>query len=221
MYYPKIQTMFKRTEDSKLLIGNWTTSAFAYLADLQWRCTEKINGANIRIIIKPGLDGGGGPPILVKFGGKTDSAQLHAKLVEWLQDKFLTLQMKKTLYDKFPDGAILFGEGFGAGISKGGGNYQDIQSFILFDVRVGDWWLEWPNVIDVAKTLGLQHVPLVGHFNLAGIVKVVERGIGSSFGDFEAEGLVAEPVVPLFARNGDRVITKLKTSDFLRIAKKG
>jgi hypothetical protein len=216
MLYHKIQSMYKRNPDGKMEMGVWTHPAFAFLANLAWRCTEKIDGTNIRIIVRPGCDGKGGPPVLVRYGGRTETAQLPAKLVQWLNEKFQTPEMHERLVKKFPDGGILYGEGFGAGIQKGGGNYQGLQSFILFDVRVGDWWLEWPNVIDVADTLSLPHVPIVGFQTLRESIIQVQNGIQSFFGPFPAEGIVAEPVVPMFSRNGERVIVKIKTRDFER-----
>ena len=220
MLYHKIQTLFKRTTKGEIILGDWTDPIFSYLADLPWRCTEKIDGTNIRIIISPGCDGKGGPPILVRYGGRTDAAQLPAKLVQWLNEKFQTLEMHETLVKKFPDGAILYGEGFGAGIAKGGGNYQGFQSFILFDVRIGDWWLQWPDVCDVATVLQLPTVPVVSFQTLTSAIKFVGNGFNSAFGPFPAEGIVAEPMVPMFNRKGDRVITKIKTRDFLRAVEK-
>jgi hypothetical protein len=208
MLYPKIQTIFKRTTKGELILGDWTEPEFEFLASLKWRMTEKIDGTNIRIIVSP--DG------QVSFGGRTDSAQLPAKLVGWLQEHFdadLAAQ-------KFPDGAILYGEGFGAGIQKGGGNYQPIQSFILFDVRVGDWWLRWGDVLDVARVLNLMCVPVVSIGSLHEGVKTVSGGFLSAFGPFPAEGVVATPLVPLFNRKGERIITKIKTKDWQRAVEK-
>jgi hypothetical protein len=128
--------------------------------------------------------------------------------------------MLAILEEKFPDGGILYGEGFGAGIQKGGGNYQGLQSFILFDVRVGDWWLNWPDVIDVANTLQLPYVPVVGFHTLYEGIDLVRAGIESFFGPFEAEGVVAVPQVPLFNRKGERVIVKIKTKDWERAVPK-
>ncbi len=216
MLYPKIQTLFKRTEKGELILGDWTDPTFKYLAGLPWRCTEKINGTNIRIIISPLKD----KSPWVYFGGRTENAQLSAKLVDWLTAKFRSDEMLETLNKKFPDGGTLFGEGFGAGIQKGGGNYQDFQSFILFDVRVGDWWLQWQDVMNVAETLEIPHVPVVGVSTLSQAISVVEDGLESEFGSFSAEGIVAEPVVPLLNRKGDRVIAKIKTRDFERAVEK-
>ena len=53
----------------------------------------------------------------------------------------------------------LYGEGFGAKIQKGGGNYiPNGQSFILFDVVIDGWLLQRKNVQDIATKLGIDTV---------------------------------------------------------------
>ena len=49
---------------------------------------------------------------------------------------------------------------------------------------------------------------------LSTAIDIVKNGLKSTFGDFEAEGIVARPVVPMFSRNGDRIIVKIKGKDF-------
>jgi len=39
-------------------------------------------------------------------------------------------------------------------------------------------------------------------------------GIKSLSGDFEAEGVVGVPAVPLASRSGERIIVKVKSADF-------
>ncbi len=216
MVYHKIQTLFQRTPKGEMILGDWTDPVFEYLANNTWRMTEKIDGTNIRVEIGEVIEG----RAKVRFGGRAETSQLPAKLVRWLEEKFLSEEMLETLDEKFPGGAILYGEGFGAGIQKGGGNYQNHQSFILFDVRVGEWWLNWENVIDVANTLQLPYVPVVGFHTLHEGIELLKNGVESHFGPFPAEGVVAIPHVPLFNRKGERVITKIKTRDFERAVEK-
>ncbi len=217
MTYHKIQTMFKRDKENAMIIGDWTDPVFKYLQNNLWKCTEKINGTNIRIEITPTPPSIPDLPCKVKFDGRTDNAALSPKLVNWMISHFLYPQMLIDLAEKFPDGATLYGEGCGAGISKGGGNYGPDQTFILFDVRVGAWWLQREAVNNVAETLGLHHVQVVGDFTLHEAIELVKKGFQSEFGDFFAEGLVAEPVVPMFNRKGERIITKIKTRDFKNV----
>jgi len=39
-------------------------------------------------------------------------------------------------------------------------------------------------------------------------------GFMSAWGEFKAEGIVARPSIELIARNGKRIITKIKHKDF-------
>lgn len=205
--YHKIQTMFKRDMTSKhktLLEGRWTLPEFEYLAGNVWAFTEKVDGTNIRVIFK---DGG------ITFGGRTEDAQIPAQLVTRLNERFLPLAQR--LGEVFADGqAVLYGEGYGAKIQKGGGNYRADQDFVLFDVRVGQWWLQRADVEDVAQKLGLDVVPVIGEGTLHDAVARAKAGIRSTWGDFQAEGIVARPKTELMTRSGQRLIAKIKCRDF-------
>ncbi len=221
MKYHKIHTIFKRDKDDRMILGDWTHPIFEYLADKLWSWTEKIDGTNIRIRIDPS-EGDVHPLTVhgVRFDGRTDSAAIPAELVNWLCGMFLHPKMLHDMSKAFPSGAILYGEGYGAGTAKGGGNYASYQSFILFDVKIGEWWLERKNVDNVAENLGLKSVPVLGELTLHQAVAKVAAGFNSTFGAFAAEGLVGEPLVPMFDRAGERVIAKIKTRDWMNLAEK-
>ena len=201
--YHKIQTVFKRnmaTKHKTLLECEWTMPEFEYLASNRWTFTEKVDGTNIRVMFRDGK---------VTFGGKTDAAQIPAQLVDRLRDRFPSM----------PNDVVemcLYGEGYGAKIQKGGGNYRQDQDFVLFDVRVGDWWLQRAGVEDVAAKLGIDVVPIIGEGTLHDAIAWAKRGIPSTWGDFEAEGIVARPKTELCTRGGHRLITKIKCRDFKR-----
>ena len=204
--YHKIQTVFKRDMASKhktLLEGQWTLPEFEYLAINDWVFTEKVDGTNIRVMLQNGT---------VTFGGKTDSAQIPAQLVTRLNERFLPLTEK--LHEIFNCDICLYGEGYGAKIQKGGGNYRQDQDFVLFDIRIGEWWLQRNDVEDVAEKLGIEVVPIIGEGSLYSAIEWAKRGIVSTWGDFEAEGIVARPKTELFTRNHQRIITKIKCKDF-------
>lgn len=209
--YHKIDTVFKRDPANKhktLLLGDWSQDAFGYLADNDWVFTEKVDGTNIRVMIAPQSEGGG-----VTFGGKTDAAQIPAFLVTKLQERFLSQQ--EALSTVFPDGACLYGEGYGARIQKGGGNYRQDQDFVLFDVKVGEWWLQRVSVEETAMTFGLDVVPIIGSGTLSEMIEMAKAGFNSTWGLFPSEGIVARPAVELKTRNGHRIITKIKHKDFV------
>lgn len=205
--YHKIQTVFRRDKTSRqkpLLEGEWTMPEFEYLAHNLWTFTEKVDGTNIRVMLRDGE---------VTFGGKTDSAQMPIPLLAHLENTFLPLvgKMREIFFGR---DVCLYGEGYGAKIQKGGGNYRRDQAFVLFDVKVGDWWLRRDDVMDVADNLAIDAVPLIGQGTLFDAVAKVREGFLSVWGPFPAEGIVARPKEELRTRGGERVITKIKTRDF-------
>jgi len=206
--YPKIQTMFKRDMQNNgkaLLEGQWTMPEFEYLANNVWEFTEKVDGTNIRVMFKDGT---------VTFGGKTDAAQIPAPLVERLIALFHTEERREQMRDMFPEGGTcLYGEGYGAKIQNGG-NYRADQDFVLFDVKVGNWWLRRFDVEEVAQLLDLDVVPIIGEGTLHDAITLAKVGITSMWGDFAAEGIVARPKTELLTRGGHRIITKIKSRDF-------
>lgn len=210
--YHKINTVFKRDPDTKfktLLMGDYSEDAFGYLADNEWVFTEKVDGTNIRIIIHPVIAGGD-----ITFGGKTTDAQIPSFLVNKLQERFLP--QRPAINEIFPDGGCLYGEGYGAKIQNGGGNYRGDQDFVLFDVRIGDWWLQRDAIDDIATKLSLAVVPIIGRGTLADMIAMARSGFHSKWGSFVAEGIVARPAVELKTRNGSRIITKIKHKDFVQ-----
>jgi len=211
--YHKIQTIYKRDLDTGDLIeGDWSKLEFQYLKELSWVCTEKIDGTNIRVI----WDG-----IQVEFKGKTDRAQMPPHLLKVLQRRFTNEKLSK-LFPIDPESTTpmqvcLYGEGYGFKIQKGG-NYLDKEvDFILFDVKIGNWWLTREPIEDIAQNLNVEIVPIIRHMTLLEAVEYVRKGFKSTMAineEYEAEGLVCKPMVELFDRAGRRIIAKIKTRDF-------
>lgn len=209
--YHKIQTVFKRDPETKfktLLEGQYSLPEFEYLKDNEWVFTEKVDGMNIRVTYSGET---------IKFNGKTDNAQLHTELIEnlhkifddklnYFKENFIPLEGQET-------SVCLYGEGYGAGIQKGGCYRQD-KSFVLFDILIGDWWLQRKDVEDIATKLSLDIVPILGTGTLSDMIKITREGFGSRWGEFQAEGIVARPKAELRTRSGHRLITKIKCKDF-------
>lgn len=176
-----------------------------------------VHNTNIRVMYK-GNEAFGDD---LTFGGKTDNAQIPAQLVNKLNELFTIDQFRDifpaTLVDliETSPSVCLYGEGYGAKIQKGGGNYiPDGVNFVLFDVKVGDWWLKREDVEDIANKLAISVVPIIGEGTLDELARRCEEGFNSQWGDFIAEGIVARPKVELRDRAGHRIITKLKYKDF-------
>lgn len=212
--YHKIQTVYKRDPASNfknLLEGDYSLPAFAYLKDNLWVFTEKVDGTNIRVIVEPDPTGTAKPAL--RFAGKTDDAQMPPKLLARL--KAIFEPQSDAMFAQFPTGACLYGEGYGAQIQKGGGNYGPTQDFVLFDVLIGSWWLERSAVEAIGAGLGLRVAPIIGEGTLTDMVEMARNGIASQLGNFAAEGIVARPKVELHDRNNERIITKIKSRDFV------
>jgi len=222
--YHKIHSIYKRdpkTDYKTFLEGNVSRPEFEYLFYNQWLFTEKIDGTNIRVII------GGDTPeekertghLTIEFKGKTDKAQTPIFLLEKLKEIF-TLKKLSKMYEIFkfpPEGGsvCLYGEGYGARINKGGKYIPDGVDFILFDIKIGDWWLKREDVSDIADKLNIKTVPLIKVGTLQTAIDMIKSGtLKSTFGDFLVEGLVGRPCIELQDRAGRRIITKIKHRDY-------
>lgn len=208
--YQKIQTVYKRDPDNKfktLLEGEFSTPEFEYLANCEWVGTEKVDGTNIRVMFDA-------TEKIVTVAGKTDRAEIPKQLHSWLSKVFIE---RGDYFSRVFDGAqfvCLYGEGYGAKIQKGGGKYSSEQLFVLFDVWVDGWWLRREDVDDIATHFDIDSVPVVFQGTLHNAIESCRQGFPSQWGEFIAEGLVLRPSVELKARNGKRIITKIKYKDF-------
>lgn len=202
--YPKIETPFERDDKTHKVYPDRLRSPL-YASFKTWDFTEKIDGTNIRLIWS-WQDG------KFSIGGRTDNAQIPADLVKYLYELVSVDKLRVV----FPDtDAVIYGEGYGAGIQKGG-LLSPTKKFAAFDVLVGgQWWLDWSNTCDVCTKLGISWVPELGEWTLEDAIEFVRKGFPSLLGEHPpAEGVVGRTKEPLFDKRGKRVIIKLKTKDF-------
>jgi len=215
--YPKIQSIFKREDGSgkrPLVLWEWSKPSFEYLKNNLWIATEKVDGTNIRVVYFPNQR-------KVDFRGRTDASQMYPGMREKLSALFSVEELAKIFpadESKDKDHAVcLYGEGYGGCIQEGR-NYRPDESFVLFDVRIGNWWLLRKDVEDIAEALRIDVVPIVLETPLDEfLIQFVKRGFLSYLSETRcpAEGLVLTPKIPLFERNGERIITKIKHLDFV------
>lgn len=209
MLYPKIETLYDRDPDNmkRVLRDKIRLPEFALIKS--WLVTEKIDGTNVRITLSDGS---------VRYGGRTDNAQMPMHLLDFLQDA-LPAERVAAAFDEGSE-AVVFGEGYGPKIQSGGAYRPDI-SLRLFDVAVrseDNWlWLSWANVENVAAKLGLSTVSSLGEMPL-------EQAVALTIGDSLAaameggtgrrrEGIVARTEPQLLTRRGERLMWKLKERD--------
>lgn len=208
--YTKIETVFERDMEGtkKLIEGKFRNETVEFLKDNQWIGTEKIDGTNIGIV----WDGH-----KVSYQGRTERAQIPAHLMNKLIEMFGGTVNEELFEQKFGEMQfILFGEGYGAKIQKGGGNYRSDVSFILFDVYLPkqNLWLKRDAVEDIAKTFCIDVVPIVYEGDIAGAVEFVKGKPKSTIGVADMEGIVCKPAVDTLDRMGRRMIVKIKVCDF-------
>jgi len=217
--YHKINSLFKRDERNRFMIGEWSTPELGFLADCPWQWTEKVDGTNIRLLLQMDADGVN----WTEYRGRTDNAQFSKPLIDALESiindsAFQDRAVKTFIGDQGgtgPADVILFGEGYGAGIQKGGA-YRDTPGFILFDVLIdGQWWMTPENMRNIGGNLGLDVVPFVGEFSIHDAIELVQSiGFKSEWDGVQPEGLVGVPSAPLFDRRKRRIVTKVKVKDF-------
>lgn len=212
--YHKINTIYKRDPETKfrtLLDGEFSTDEFRYLQDNTWEWEEKIDGMNIRVM----WDG-----INVRFAGKSDNAQIPGLLREVLAATFTEEKMATQFGANI---LTMYGEGCGPKIQKGGGLYFATPQFILFDIRMGEWWLRRGDVKGIANSLPCMVSQVLFRGNLHEAIARARLPMNSLYQTTQvgaetriAEGLVGRPIVELTARDGSRIITKIKLKDFPR-----
>lgn len=140
-------------------------------------------------------------------------------------EKFLALfnhdELRAKFQGMFPDiDVVIFGEAYGGKQQGMSHTYGKDLKFIVFDVKVGDNWLNVPNAEDVAHKLGLEFVhyakiptdleALNQHRDFSS-VQAYRNGCGD---DKKREGIVLRPLIEMRTNNGDRVICKYKPDEF-------
>ena len=220
--YQKINTLFLRDENSIIMPQHFTCEEFECLQNIQWECTEKIDGTNIHCDIRSE----GGDDLSIAICGRTSKAVIPAHLMQKLQEIF-TLDRIKAIFgykleDATPENpfeASIYGEGYGVKIQKGVNYISDGVGFILFDVSIGRWWLKREICEGIAADLEVPIVPLIGYMTIPEAIDYVRKGFKSTIAenkDYDAEGLVLKTPCGLISRKGERIITKIKTCDFVK-----
>lgn len=209
--YTKIETPFERDMNGtkKLIEGKWRNETIEFLKDNEWICTEKIDGTNIGIV----WDGH-----RVTYQGRTENSQIPAHLANKLIEMFGGDINEELFEQKFGEmKVILFGEGYGAKIQKGGGDYRSDCSFILFDVYIPEQnlWMTRDSVEDIAKSFGIEVVPIIFTGTLNKAIDYVKTSPKSTIGTANMEGLVYKPIVEVKDRRNRRVLVKIKVKDFI------
>lgn len=188
------------------IIGDYARPEFGNVK--MWHVEEKIDGTNIRIIFKDGR---------VSFGGRTKDAQIPTFLLDKLMKTFTdSLMQARFCKDGNSPHVILFGEGYGPKIQKGGGNYRSDPGFCLFDVWIEGWWLKREDVENVAEKLDVTYAPTIGIMSESDIVEYVKSKPMSLCSEIPQvmEGVICRSEPLMLFRDGKPILWKLKCKEF-------
>ena len=222
--YTKIDTVAKRDLDGnkRLIEGTFRDPAIEYLQDVKMEATEKADGTNVSIH----WDGHG-----IAIHGRTEKADLPKPLMELLKACFKDEQTEQLFEQLFPpktyetpDGpttvlteATIYGEGIGPTIQKVGKLYGDQYRFLVFDIKIGNTYLEHSNPFyaQIIKALGVEEVPKLPDMTPNEAIEFVKSKPRSWINkDAPMEGVVLRPKVRLYGPNGSRLIVKVKAKDY-------
>lgn len=219
--YTKIDTIAKRDlEGNKRLIdGTFRDPAIEYLQDVKFEATEKADGTNVSVHWNGHR---------VSIHGRTQAAQLPKALSDMLYARFMDEQTEQVFEQMFPPKydedaqevlteVTIYGEGIGPKIQKVGKLYGDQYRFLVFDIKVGNTYLEHSNPFyeQVIGAFGLEEVPVLPDMTPNEAVEFVKSKPRSWINsDAPMEGVVLRPKVRLYGPNGSRLIVKVKAKDY-------
>ena len=124
-YYSKIPNIFKFDAERKIVGIN---DPFIDLMNIIYIGTEKIDGTSI-VVHWDGYS--------FEIGGHTSKSQIPSKLMDTLNNIFMQKEMEYLFEQEFGEKEVfIYGEGYGAGIQKGGGLYSQENKFIVFDITI-------------------------------------------------------------------------------------
>lgn len=206
-FYNKIDTLYKRGPDFKVMPGLYTRPEFA---DIKfWSVTEKVDGTSTLIHFERGCG--------YDIGGRTANADLPKPVTESLADVgHRANESAEKLMQQFNlDTLTVYGESYGPKIN-GGGNYSDEVEFRAFDIKADGLFLSPEQFFGSAQQLGIPTVPDLGVTDIKDIVSQVRAGFDSLFAvrPVKAEGVIAKSPVELTNNAGKRLMWKLKHRDF-------
>lgn len=179
-----------------------------YLSKNLWAYKRKLNGENMRVLWN-------GEQAI--WNGKTNDFQTNDETTEYMNATFV----EEIFEEKFgrEKQVLFFGERM-APDSQGNELKLEKVEFVLFDVKIGDTWLEPENLRAVAKYFNIRtcYDFMRAKDEKKNYIDTLENLINAvTRGDFkEWEGIVASPVIGLYNRKGERLICKIKNHDYLR-----
>jgi hypothetical protein len=145
-------------------------------------------------------------------------------------ENFIILFNQELLKEKFNElgfsKAIVYGEAYGGKQQGMRDTYGDNLKFVVFDIKLGDKWLNVPKAHEFTLALGLEFVDYVriptdlekiDFEKDKGSSQAIRNGMGSTK---MREGIVLKPIIEVTKNNGGRIICKHKRDEFRETKKR-
>lgn len=140
-------------------------------------------------------------------------------------DLFITLfdqeDLQTRLEEKFgfETKVVVYGEAYGGKLQGMSDTYGPNLKFVVFDIKIGDKWLDVPSAHGLATKLGLE---FVYYERIKAEIEEINRmrdmdsmqGIRNGMPNMPEEGVVLRPLIELIRNNGSRLICKHKKDNF-------
>jgi hypothetical protein len=179
-------------------------------------CMEKVHGTSAHVRFKctvwPSEGNAGAWELNLFPGGEKLASFLDIFAPQSdITNKFLALGH---------DDVCVYGEAYGGKCQGMKETYGPDLKFIVFDVKIGDTWLDIPDAADVTAKLGLEFVPwkristdlaVLDTERDAPSEVASRRGMGN---DKIREGVVLRPLTEMTDKRGNRIIVKHKGDKF-------
>jgi len=196
MGYRKIQNLYKNQD---VLLFNEV-----------YAC-EKVHGTSAHVAFTCPLGEPENGELRFFSGGEK-----HANFLSCFDHDALLANFQALGYEK----VVVYGEAYGGKQQGMSHTYGKQVSFIAFEVKIGDTWLNVPNAHDVSTKIGLEFVP---YERVPATVEAldaerdrpsrvaVRRGIEE---EKMSEGIVIRPVIEVRDARGERMMAKHKRPEF-------
>jgi hypothetical protein len=166
---------------------------------------EKIHGTSAHISYKDGK-------LSFFAGGCT-----HERFLELFdKDELSRIFTEKNI----PHPVTVYGEAYGGKLQGMSATYGKELKFIVFEVKIGEMWLNVPKAENFAQSLNLEFVhytripallPALDKERTDFSSQAYRNEMGS---DKQREGIVVRPIEEFTMNNGKRVIAKYKNDEF-------
>ena len=221
-FYQKINTVFMRDKATNCIVPEFVSPVAKWMFDegIKMYSTEKIDGTNTSFVIETNSET---ETANIYARGKTESAFFeprHKALHKTVIDKLN--KACGDVFDLHSDAVIeVFGEMYGSGIQEPAGSkyVPDGIKFIVFDIKINGLYLLPDNVKDICYKVGLDYVPEMGMMTIGEAIDLVQKRFYSNLvkdNSLFAEGVVMKLPLGLLDRNGERIIIKVKSCDFIK-----